>query len=779
MSDGRKLRIVVLGTGSAGMRHVRAFGVVPGVEVCAVPVRPERIEVLRGEGIDARTLEDAIGAGFDGAVVATDTGRHESDTLRLLEFSPVLIEKPPAPTLTAAIRIAQRAAALGRPAHVAFCLRFDAGLIWIRRHLEGLGRLHLADVECLSWLPDWRPGRDPRLWYAAREGEGGVLLDLTHEIDYCGWLFGAVRRVRATLGNRGIVGLPPSVEETAILFGEYDSGLAVTIRLSYAVRPRTRRLRVWGDRGVLEWDGDGDLARWIDGAGAEVESLKGSGRASMYEAQARAWIGHLRGKRSDQLVDIGAGAAVVAICDAARESSFRAEAVAPRAIAPARTAAVASADRYRRSRELEERAHRAIPGGSHTYSKGSDQFPIESPGFIDRAEGSVCWDVDGNRFLDWGMGLRSVILGHAYPRVLAAVRAELVKGVNFTRPSPIELTLAELLMDTIPSAQMVKLAKNGSDVTSAAVRLARAHTGRDYVVRCREQPFFSFGDWFIGSTVCSAGVPQAVRDLTLQFGYNDAASLERLFEAHPDRIAAVILEAATTDPPASGFLEAVREITRREGAVLIFDEMITGFRWHLRGAQAMFGVTPDLSTFGKGVGNGFSVTALVGRRDIMERGGIRHPGDRVFLLSATHGGETHAVAAALATVAELREKNVVEHIWAIGRKLQDGFNAVARGAGIERQLQMIGYPCSPVIVCRDDRETVSLPFRTLFLQEMIARGVLIPYVAPSYAHRGPDVEQTLEAARGAAEVYRRALDDRSVDRFLHGPVVRHVFRETN
>jgi glutamate-1-semialdehyde 2,1-aminomutase len=433
---------------------------------------------------------------------------------------------------------------------------------------------------------------------------------------------------------------------------------------------------------------------------------------------------------------------------------------------------------FNRSKELSRRAHELIPAGAHTYSKGDDQFPQNAPGLIARGQGCRVWDVDGNEYLDWGMGLRSVILGHAYPRVIDAVMATLPNGSNFTRPAPIEIELAELLVDLIPSAQMVKFAKNGSDVTSAAIRLARAFTGRDKIALCKENPFFSFYDWFIGTTPPNAGIPSAVGDLSLTFHYNDIASLQRLFGEYPNQIAGVILEPVSTEAPHASFLEQVRDLAHANGAVVIFDEMISGFRWHLQGAQKYFNVTPDLSTFGKAIGNGFSVSVLVGQREIMELGGLHHAKPKVFLLSATHGAETHALAASIATINELRDRDVVAHTWKIGRALQDAFNALASEKGLADYVTCAGYPCSPFIVCRDKDKNVSLPLRTLFLQETIAQGVLMPYIAISYSHDDRTVQQTLEASANALEIYRRALQD-GVEKYLVGPAVKPVFRRFN
>ena len=428
-------------------------------------------------------------------------------------------------------------------------------------------------------------------------------------------------------------------------------------------------------------------------------------------------------------------------------------------------------------RSLNARAHDAIPAGCHTYSKGDDQFPSNAPQFIASGQGSEVTDPDGNRYLDWGMGLRSVILGHAYPRVVEAATAEIARGTNFTRPSPLETEFAEELIDLVPCAEMVKLAKNGSDVTTAAVRLARAFTGRDLVAFPREHPFYSFDDWFIGSTVVDAGVPASTQDLSLTFPYGDLEAVRDVFAANPGRIAAVIMETATDEHPPAGYLEGIRELTEREGALLIFDEMITGFRWHTSGSQSLYGVTPDMATFGKAVANGFSVSALTGRRDVMELGGLRSDKPRVFLLSATHGGETHALAAALATVREIREQDVTAHLWRIGTALQNGLNAAARDAGVDGVAQAIGLPCSPILSFGSGPESAGL--RTLFLQETIARGVLIPYIAPSFSHDDADVERTVEAARDAFARVRRVVDGEPLETHLEGPVVKPVFRRFN
>jgi glutamate-1-semialdehyde 2,1-aminomutase len=429
---------------------------------------------------------------------------------------------------------------------------------------------------------------------------------------------------------------------------------------------------------------------------------------------------------------------------------------------------------FTRSRELAGRLARAVPGGCHTYAKGPDQYPELSPGIVVRGGGCHVFDADGNEFIEYGMGLRSVTLGHAYPPVVQAVRESLALGTNFTRPALIELECAEAFLETVPRAEMVKFTKDGSSATTAALKLARAHTGRDMVGICAEHPFFSYDDWFICTTTMDGGIPLAGRELTVQFRYNDLASAEALFARHPGRIAALFLEPCRTEEPAPGFLQGLKALCEREGALLVFDEMITGFRWHAAGAQELYGVTPDLSTFGKAIANGFALSALAGRRELMRLGSREREQDSVFLLSTTHGAETPALAAGIATMRIFREEPVVEHLHRAGEKLRQGMNAAARRHGLERHVGAFGRACNLLYFTNDAEGRASQEFRTLFLQETIRRGVLMPSLIVSYSHCDEDVERTVAAIDGALGVYARALED-GVARHLVGPPSRHVF----
>jgi glutamate-1-semialdehyde 2,1-aminomutase len=432
--------------------------------------------------------------------------------------------------------------------------------------------------------------------------------------------------------------------------------------------------------------------------------------------------------------------------------------------------------KFDESRRLREIAHRLIPGGAHTYAKGDDQYPEDAPGFIARGVGSHVFDVDGNEFIEYGAGMRAVTLGHGYPAVVEAAARAMRDGTNFVRPAPIELELAEKILALFPAADMVKFGKNGSDCTSAAVKLSRAYTGRDMVAICADHPFFSVDDWFIGSTAMEAGIPKAVSSLTVKFRYNDLASLERLFAEHSGQIACVVMEAATWMEPKEGFLQSVIDLCHAQGAVFVLDEMITGFRWDLRGAQACYGIKPDLTALGKGIGNGFSVSALAGRRDIMEAGGLRSSRPRVFLLSLTHGAESHCLAAALATIRVYEEKDVVAHLRSAGNALKSGINRISAELGLTKHFEVLGNPANLIFATRDQTGTPSQPFRTLFLQETIKRGLLMPSLVNNFSHGEAEVKRTIEAVGEALTVYRKAIDE-GVEKYLVGRSVKPVFRK--
>jgi len=431
--------------------------------------------------------------------------------------------------------------------------------------------------------------------------------------------------------------------------------------------------------------------------------------------------------------------------------------------------------------DLIARRHDLIPGAAHTYSKGDDQFPEIAPKAIIRGEGAYVWGNDGKKYLDWCMGLRSVSLGHVHPAINEAVRKQMEEGTNFGRPHYSEYVLADFLVSLLPNVEMVKYAKNGSTVTSAATKLARAHTGRKYIVSCADHPFFSYDDWFIGTTACDAGIPEEIKQLTLTFKYNDLESLEKLFAAYPNDIACVIMEAVTTEEPKPGFLMGVQELCRRNGTVFIIDEMITGFRFDLLGACKLYGIEPDLVTYGKGIANGYSLAVLGGKKEIMERGGLRHDKERVFLISTTHGAESISLAAALATISFIKEHGVTDHFWQMGTALKRSLEAVVKKHGLEGQVGIVGFSPNVSTSFKDLDGTASPVLRTIFLQEMIKQGILFQgYFAISFSHKQAEIDQTAQAFDAACGTLKRILDEGGDYRkHLTGEPCKPVFRKYN
>jgi glutamate-1-semialdehyde 2,1-aminomutase len=313
-------------------------------------------------------------------------------------------------------------------------------------------------------------------------------------------------------------------------------------------------------------------------------------------------------------------------------------------------------------------------------------------------------------------------------------------------------------------------------VTTAAVRLARAVTGRPLVAICADHPFFSTDDWFIGTTPMSAGIPAAITDLTVTFPYGDLAATEALLARHDGEVACLILEPATQQDPPPGYLAGLRELADRYGCVLIFDEMITAFRWSPAGAQGLYGVVPDLSTFGKALGNGFAVSALAGRRELMERGGLRDAHDRVFLLSTTHGAETHSLAAAMAVLDTYVEEDITARLHALGERLAAGVREAAAGTDVGDHVVVRGRASNLVFATLDERRQPSQQYRTLFLRQLVAGGVLAPSFVVSSALDDADIDRTVDVVAEACAVYRKALDSGDPTPWLGGRPVRPVFR---
>lgn len=371
--------------------------------------------------------------------------------------------------------------------------------------------------------------------------------------------------------------------------------------------------------------------------------------------------------------------------------------------------------KFRKSEAHLNRAELTIPLGSQTFSKSRTQYPVGiSPLFIKKAKGCHVWDLDGNKYIDLVSALASVTLGYGDSRVNTAVRKQLKRGVSFSLPGTLEAEVAEMICHLVPSAEMVRFGKNATDVTTAAVRLARAYTGKDRVVVCG---YHGWQDWFIGSTSRNKGVPKATSDLTEVFKYNDLESLRKILSEKND-VACVVMEPMNSSFPNPGFLEGVRELTKNHGVVLVFDETITGFRFSEGGAQELFNVIPDISTFGKGIANGFPLSVISGKREIMMEM------EEIFF-SGTFGGELLSLAAAKSVLELHINREVISQLEQIGLDLQNRVNSAVSQTDTQELLSLSGHPTWIFLNWREiDAYSADL-LKTYFMQEMFQKGILI------------------------------------------------------
>lgn len=421
---------------------------------------------------------------------------------------------------------------------------------------------------------------------------------------------------------------------------------------------------------------------------------------------------------------------------------------------------------FAHSEEMFARASKLTPLATQTFSKSWMAFGrYGSPLFLERGKGSRVWDPDGNEYIDYVLGLLPIILGYGDPDVDDAIRHQLSKGISFSLATDLEAELAEEMIRLIPCAEMVRFGKNGSDATTAAVRVARAQTGRDHVVVCG---YHGWHDWYISSTVRNKGVPESVRALTTALPFNDIKAFEKVF-AENKGIAAVVIEPDGAEPPAEGFLQDLKNLTKANGALLIFDEIVTGFRVALGGAQAKHGVVPDLACFGKAMGNGMPISALCGSRDSMS------VLEEVFV-SGTFGGETLSLAASIATIRKLQATGCVERLWSLGDTIKDRIGQVMDSSGLSEFFKIGGPSWRPFIAPVGDLDPILAV--TLLRQELIQKGTLI---GSSFnlclAHDDVcTVDDTVDRWERAAIVAVEALASSNPISALRGELVEPVFQ---
>jgi len=420
--------------------------------------------------------------------------------------------------------------------------------------------------------------------------------------------------------------------------------------------------------------------------------------------------------------------------------------------------------RYIQSETYLERALTTIPLGSQTFSKSKLAFPLgSSPYFIERGKGCEVWDLDGNKYTDFVSSLLSVTLGYQDPEVDAAISAQLKKGISFSLPHILEAEVAELLVQHIPCAEQVRFGKNGTDVTSAAVRLARAYTGRDHIAVCG---YHGWQDWYIGSTTRDLGVPKSTKALTHSFTYNDIKSLEDIFNLQNNAIAAVILEPMNLYFPQENFLQQVRELCTKNNAVLIFDEMITGFRFDMGGAQSLFGVVPDLAAFGKGMANGMPLSAIVGRKEIMSEM------ENIFF-SGTFGGETLSLAAAKACINKLDSVNFPAHALKMGQKLTQGLKKLS----LANMLTFSGHPSWSFAQIKPQQGYSEIEVQTLFIQEMHQRGILLNGGHNlNYCHGNEAIDKLIGAYEEVLELINIGVEKQNMRESIKCDLLEPIFK---
>jgi len=415
-----------------------------------------------------------------------------------------------------------------------------------------------------------------------------------------------------------------------------------------------------------------------------------------------------------------------------------------------------------KSQELLQRAKVLIPCQAQTMSKNWTQF-VQGvcPVYLEKGDGCCVWDVDGNKYVDYITGLGTIILGYNYGVVNDAIKKQLGQGISFSLPHPLEVELAEELKKVIPCAEMVRYGKNGSDATAACVRIARAFTGREMIACCG---YHGWQDWYITTTNRNKGVPKVMSDLIKSFEYNKLETLQKLFDEHPGRIAAIIMEPISTEEPKDDFLQKVKELVHKNGALLIFDEVVTGFRLAMGGAQEYYGVVPDIASFGKAIGNGMPLSIVAGKKEVMQTT------EDVFF-SLTFGGETLSLATARAVIKEMQDKKVIEHIWKMGTMLKNGVIKAIK----ERDLPIkcVGLPVHFVLDCGE-----SLELKSLLIQEMARRGILMGgYFNICFMHKEKEIKRTLSAFDEVCVIMKKAVLSGNIKQFLLGSAVQPVFRK--
>ena len=421
----------------------------------------------------------------------------------------------------------------------------------------------------------------------------------------------------------------------------------------------------------------------------------------------------------------------------------------------------------KKSEKLFNLSNGLIPANTQTLAKGPSQWINGiAPKYLKSGKGSHVWDVDGNEYIDYNMGIGPLVLGYCYEKVDKAIIKQLKRGITFSLVHPLEVELSEKIREVVPNAENVRFSKTGCDVTTAAVRVARAFTKREKVLCCG---YHGWHDWYISVTDRNAGIPKAIQKLTYTFNYND---IENLIQSIDKDTACVILEPFVFEESKPDYLKQVKEVCNKNGTLLIFDEMWTGFRIALGGAQEYFGVTPDLACFSKAIANGMPISVITGRKDVMQLF------DKDVFFFTTFGGEALSLAASLATIKEIQKNDVPKYLNKQGKKLKDGYNKIVQELGIDFT-KCTGYNCRTIITF-DASAGNPLEIKSLLQQEMIKRGILWGgFHNMCYSHSNKDINYTLKAYKDALPIVKKAVEEKDVKKYLKGIPVEPVFRKTS
>jgi len=764
------VKYLVVGCGSMGTRRINHLLKLQAGTVEALDLREDRrAKAAKTFGIKVwADPEEAIRNSPDAILVSVPPSAH----LPYLQLAVdrelhVFVEKPISHNLEGLDELARRVETSKKIFLPGCNVRFHESVRLMKELVSSgkIGRVLSAHFEWGQWLPDWHPYEPYKDYYPSRRSAGGGL-DEVCDLDWLQWILGDVSDIVCVADK--LSSLDIDTFDVADYLLRFRSGAILSFHLDLVQRHFHRNCKLIGEEGTLLWDSRDKALQLYRAKTGSWERFDEAPDAveGMYLEETRHFVACVTGE-AKSLNTIHAEVALLRLLLGAQKGQLARVRQAESAIPQHDDNRDSGPLRLQASRELYEAARKIVPLCTQTLSKApSSLVQGVYPMFLQRGEGCRVWDVDGNRYSDYILALGPVTLGYADATVDDAIRRQLADGILFPLPHPLEVELAELLTRTIPCAEMARFMKTGSEATAAAVRVARAYTGREFILYCG---YHGWHDWYAASMPNRKGVPDAFVELLSPFTYNNLPSLEQALQRYAGQVAAVIMEPAGVEPPAPGFLEGVRRLAETHGALLIFDEIVTGFRFALGGAQEYFGVTPDLATFGKGMANGMPLAAVVGRQSIMREF------EEVFV-SSTYGGEALSLAAAVATIKKMADYKVPQYLWTMGKRFQDGFNQMAKALGMSAEC--VGVAVHPKIVIRDRAGAETREVKSLFLQEMIRRSVLFHYGTLNFcwAHTPEIIDETLDACEAALQCVKQAVETDSVLRSLEGEPYREPFQ---